>query len=292
MTKTISDRFQSFRNRIQSFAGERAKAISHKESIKSCVANNFNCYSLFETGSFGNGTGVRHYSDTDYFAPIPAAALSSNSSTALRKVKEALQYTFPRTEGIAVDSPAVQIPFGQYASETIEVIPCSFSGMSQTPIGSFPQYEIPDGNSGWLRASPEAHTRYVKKVDEGLKGKLKPLITFIKGWKYMNNVPLLSFYLELRVTRFMESRIILSYDHAIFQILEELHRVKLAGMLDPMGVSGAIPACIRSGQMDVASSKLYTALTRAEKAYNARAKGNDADAAHYWDLFFGREFIF
>jgi len=290
MSKTIAEGFQAFLSKIQPLSSEHERAVKHKDSIKSCVANSFQCYNMFDTGSFGNKTGVRHYSDTDYFAPIPADILSANSSVALRKLKEALQYTFPRTDGIEVSNPAIQIPFGQYASETVEVTPCKFKGMSSTPLGNYPSYLIPDGSGGWMYSSPQAHNKYVTTIDEKLRGKLKPLIKFIKAWKFMHTAPIVSFYVELRVTKFLESSIILSYDETIFNILNELYKVQLADMRDPMGISGLIPSCKTAAQKSEALSKLSTALTRAEKAYSARVRGNLNDAFYYWNLFFNDEF--
>jgi len=290
MAKSVSDGFQAFLTKIKPLDSEHAKATTHKNSIKSCVANSFGCYTLFETGSFGNDTGVRHHSDTDYFAPIPAGILSSNSSIALRKLKEALKLTFPRTGGIEVNSPAIQIPFGQYASENIEVTPCNFKGMSETPLGNFPRYLIPAGDGEWMYSSPQAHNKYVSTVDAKLRGKLKPLIRLIKAWKFMNNAQIMSFHLELRVTKILESTIVLSYDEAIFNVFNELYRIQLADMRDPMGISGLIPATKTAAQKATALSKLNTALSRAEKACNARIKGNDNEAFHYLNLLYNNEF--
>ncbi len=111
MAKNLDEGFNTFINWLAPLTSEHDKAKTHKESVKSCMINNFKCYDFFETGSFGNGTGVRHYSDTDYFAVCPSKELWANSSYTLQKVKEALQATFWRTSGIAVSTPAVQIPY-------------------------------------------------------------------------------------------------------------------------------------------------------------------------------------
>src|SRR5205823_5477121 len=127
---------------------------------------------------------------------LPAAKVYNDSAYTLQKVKEALQETFWRTEGIVVNTPAVKIPFGNYASETIEVTPCTFNGLVDTPVGSKGSYDIPNFEGGWMKSSPRAHNAYVKKEDERLGYKLKPLIRLIKAWKFYNNVPISSFYLE------------------------------------------------------------------------------------------------
>ena len=131
MAKTLDQGFDTFLSRLVPLSSEHEKSKSHKDSVKSCLQTNFNCYNFFETGSFGNSTGVRHYSDTDYFAVMPDAKLYDDSAYTLKKVKEALQVKFWRTEGISVNTPAVKIPFGSYASETLEVTPCTFNRLVQ-----------------------------------------------------------------------------------------------------------------------------------------------------------------
>jgi hypothetical protein len=290
MAKTITEGFQAFLTRVQPLQSEREKGTSHKGSVKSCLESNFRCYNFLETGSFGNETGIRHYSDTDYFASIPVDVLTDSSSYFLRKLKEALQYTFHKTSGIEVNSPAVVIPFGQYASENIEVTPCNFRGMSATSLGNYPLYLIPDGNGNWMGSSPQAHNAYVKTIDNRLNGKLKPLIKFIKAWKFMNDVPIVSFYLELRITRLLENSVVFSYDENILNILNHLYQVQLADMRDPMGVSGLIPSSKTFTQKNAALSKLNTALSRAEKAYNSRLKGNYDDAFYWWKMLYNDNF--
>lgn len=98
--KTVIEGFETLIGWLKPLSSEHQKATTHKSTVKSCLTNNFDCTSLFETGSFGNGTGVRHFSDTDYFGVIPAEKLYDNSATSLRQVKEALQKRFWSTSGL------------------------------------------------------------------------------------------------------------------------------------------------------------------------------------------------
>lgn len=290
MARTVDQGFQLFLSWQEPLASESAKALSHRYSARACLDNNFECYGFTETGSFGNGTGVRHYSDVDYFASIPTKNLTANSANFLRKLKSAFQATFWNTQGIEVNTPAVVIPFGKYASENLEVTPCAYNGMTDTTLGKFPKYQIPDGNGGWMYSSPQAHNAYVKQVDKKLNGKLKPIIKLVKAWKFMNNVPIISFYVELRVTSILSDRAISSYDQALYLVFRELYRLQLAAIQDPMRISGLIPASKSLAQKATALSRLETALTRAEKAYEARQKGKDDLAFHYWSLLFNHKF--
>ena len=60
------------------------------------------------------------------------------------------------------------------------------------------------------------------KQDKRLAGKLKPLIRLVKAWKFYNKVPI-TFYLELRVTKYAEGRTAIVYDLDIRNILKLLH---------------------------------------------------------------------
>lgn len=289
MAKTVEQGFEAFISRLSPLNSEHETAASHKNSVKSCFENNFKCYEFSETGSFGNGTGVRHHSDTDYFAVCPKDAMSINSGTALRDAKEALQRTFWKTSGIEVRTPAVRIPFGNYTSETLEITPCRFNGMIETPVGSKPYYDIPDYNGGWMQSSPRAHNSYVKRENDRLNGKVKPLIQLIKAWKFYNNVPINSFYLELRVAKYVETESAIIYGIDLRHLIKKLFDNNLASIQDPMGISGYVKACSSEAKKEEALSKLSTGFSRADKAYDQR--DNDIDKCFYWwDMFFNNHF--
>lgn len=290
MAKTIEEGFETLISWLVPLSSEREKSTKHKNTVNSCLTNNFDCSSLFETGSFGNGTGVRHFSDTDYFAVIPTNKLHNNSATTLRLVKEALQSTFWSTNGIIVSCPAVKIPFGTYKSEELEVTPCCYNGLVETSLGNFRRYEIPDCDGGWMFSSPKAHNEYVEYHDKKLNRKLKPLIQLIKAWKYYNDVPIMSFYLELRVTKYAENETTIVYDIDVENILKKLKNNELAAIRDPMGISGLISSSKSSSQKQTALSKLNTAVSRAEKASSAKVNEKIDDAFFWWNLLFNSEF--
>jgi len=291
MAKTIEEGFSKFISGLKPNYSEHWKAASHKNSVEACLYNNFGCYRFFETGSFGNGTSVKHFSDTDYFAAIPKDRLWENSSSSLAKVREALQTTFPRTEGIKVNCPAVKIPFGQYASEDMEITPCWAAGTIDTKLGNFALYQIPNCDGGWVYSSPKAHNEYVKKENDRLRNsKVKNLIQLVKAWKYFNEVPISSFYLELRVTKYVETENIIVFDTDLQRIFVNLYNQGLADMRDPMGVSGLISASKTENFKKTALSKLNTAATRAEKAIEAKSKDNIDDSFYWWNLLFDNKF--
>jgi hypothetical protein len=281
MAKTLEQGFQDFLKRLVPLSSERDKGVSHKNSVKSCLKKSFNCSEFFETGSFGNKTGVKRFSDTDYFAVCSGQDLRTDSSTTLREVKEALQDTFHKTSlKIKVNSPSVTIPFGTHASENLEITPCFYNGLIKTPVGRKKSYGIPNGNKGWMLSSPRAHKAYVTYHNERLHRKLKPLITLIKTWKFYNNVSISSFYLELRITKLLEEKKKIDYSVDVYGTLKKLRDIGLADIQDPMGVSGNVSACKTEKKKKSALSKLKIACSRAEKAYISKNK--NLDRCFYW----------
>jgi hypothetical protein len=217
-------------------------------------------------------------------ASVPTERLTQNSTSSLGKVRDALADRFPNT-GVRVSCPAVVVPFGSKKSETTEVVLADFVKEEK----GFKIYEIADCQGGWMRASPDAHLAYVAAANNRLNGKVKPLIRFLKAWKFYRDVPISSFYLELRVARYTNGESSIIYDVDVHRVLNVLWDGQLASMYDPMGVSGSISACTTVARKADALSKLSTAMTRAEKAVAARTD-RPSDAFDWWRLVFNDAF--
>ena len=286
MPRTVDAGFRAFLRKLTPLSGESSAAKRHRASIRACLKNNFNMRRFFQSGSFGNGTSISGYSDVDYFASIPSNNLSEDSNISLRRVRNALDIRFPNTD-VRVSCPAVKVPFGILAKESTEVVPADYIRKSSE---GHHVYEIPNCYGGWMYSSPEAHTAYVRDVDRNLKNKVRPLIRFIKAWKYFRNVPISSFYLELRVTKYAEGESSIIYSIDIKNILKSLYNHELADMRDPKGISGLISPCTTEVQHKEAMSRLATALNRAEKAREAEAQGNIKNAFYWWNLLFAGKF--
>ena len=209
MPRTVDEGFRDFRKNLTPSSYESYAAKQHRASIEQCIKSNFGLRRFWRTGSFGNGTSISGYSDVDYMASIPSENLNRNSSSSLTKLRNILATRFPNT-GVRTSCPAVVVPFGTDAKETTEVTPAYY----RRTMKKFRIYSIPDCVGGWMNASPDAHNEYVRSVDTTLSNKVKPLIRFIKAWKYLQNVPISSFYLELRVAKYAsaETSILYSID--------------------------------------------------------------------------------
>lgn len=286
MTKTIEEGFRIFHGKLTPTGGESEAAKHHRYSIEECLKKNFKITRFFRTGSFGNGTSIRGYSDVDYFASIPLVNLSYSSNVILRKVWRALNSRFPNT-GIKIRTPAVFLPFGKDVSESTEVVP-SFFFFNNDNGNSI--YTIADRNGGWIISSPDAHNAYVSEIDKRLGNKVKPLIRFLKAWKYYWKVPISSFYIELQVTKYASAHEIIIYSIDIKNIFKQLLECRLAAMQDPMGVSGYIYPCTSDSNKLHALIKLKIALGRAQKALIAELIGKIDASFYWWNIVFKGHF--
>jgi hypothetical protein len=153
-------------------------------------------------------------------------------------------------------------------------------------------YDIPGVSTEWIESAPVEHIRYVNEMNQksGISGAAKKLSRLVKAWKYYNNVPVSSFYLEMRVAQYLagEKSFVCVWD--ICRLLEHLHSIGLGPMNDPKKVSARFYACSTTAKGEEAMSKLATGATRARKAAEAATAGNDVTAFQYCDLLFGGRF--
>lgn len=286
MPKTIHEGFSTFHSWLTPTGAESQAAKNHRASIEACLKNNFGLNSFFRCGSFGNGTSISAHSDVDYLASIPTQKLRRNSASTLSDVCSALAIRFPSTN-VRTNCPAVCVPFGSSARETTEVVPADYV---RTTADGHNVYEIADGAGGWMQTSPGAHKAYVNKVNDKHGGKVKPLIQFLKAWKFYRNVPISSFYLEMRVAKHADGESSIIYDMDVKMILGKLHDGGLAQMQDPVGIAGYIYPCSTDAKLTDTKSKLSTAYTRACNARTCESAGDTKDAFAWWDLVFGDRF--
>lgn len=286
MPTTIEDGFRRLQVRLTPSKTESQAAIRHRASIEDCLRKKLGLTNFFLSGSFGHGTSIRGYSDVDRFAVIPEKYLREDSLRSLLILKRVLANRFPNT-GVRVNPPAVLVPFGSDKSESTEVVLAFFLDDSSK---EFEIYIIPDGKKGWMLSSPGAHKKYLTDIDAMLKNKVKPLVRFIKAWKYYREVPISSFFLELAVADYANSENEIIYSFDLWKIFDFLLNARLPTIKDAMQISGNIDPCRTPNKRMVAIKKLKTAVSFAHKANVAEERGNIKLAFTYWKLLFKNRF--
>lgn len=281
--RTVSEAFGVFLERQTPLESQRQAAAGHRASVESSIRKAQEVYRFAETGSFSHGTGIRNYSDVDVLVSLKAGR-PNTSDTALGWVRDALRVTFPNTL-VRVSRPAVVVEFAT-KSETWEVIPGFITGRGGEGVAV---YDIPGPDSGWIDTAPFEHVKYVNSCNVATPG-AKKLARLIKAWKYLNSVPISSFYLEMRAAQYAKGHAPFVEIWDICGLLESLQSSQLAGMNDPSNASGRIEACSTDAKRLLARLQLATASTRARKALEAYRADKYSDCFYYLNLLFNDKF--
>ncbi len=284
MALTVVQGFDTFLSRITPLQSQRDAASKHRANVESSLKNSLDVKMFRESGSFNHGTGVRNRCDVDLLVSL--GTRPGTSATALNWVKTALSNSFPCTT-VKISRPAVVVFFNG-GKETWETIP----GFRKNSGDAAP-YDIPGvGEVEWMESAPTEHLNYVTAVNNkaNIAGGAKKLARMVKAWKYFNNVPMSSFYLEMRVAKYMDGEKFYDPIQDLDRFFALLVDIGLGPMNDPKGLTRRFYACSSTAKGQDALSKVKTAATRAEKANKANKANKTQDAFDWLDLLFGGNF--
>lgn len=250
-------------------------ARGHRASIESRLDAFLGLHEMFEIGSLKHGTGVWLYSDADYLVSLKGVRPDS-PWTMLNKVKETLQGRFTTTT-IATRRPAVVCRF---TDGDVEVVPGYADGSGG--------YWIANPADGWMQTHPKDHNAYVNGINKTHNGAVKTLARQVKVWKYRRNVPVSSCYLEMRTAKHMAGESAYSPLWDLYLTLKKMRDAGLAAMNDPTGLGSRFGACSSESNRLDAMSKFDTAVSRALKAKDHDAAGDDQAAIAQLELLFDK----
>jgi hypothetical protein len=283
MAKTPEEGFEVLLGRLTPSTTESNAAASHRASIDASLRSNHGMTGFFRSGSYGFGTSISGYSDVDYFAVFPASQLHTSSTDSLNAIASTLRTRFPLS-GVYVDAPAVVIPFGTMRSERHEIIPVHDIG--STPAGRR-MYGMPDRVGGWMQASPDASGAWINAADAKLSNKVKPLTRIAKAWKYYNNVPIRSFYLELRAVQFALTQQTILYRYDMRSLLAFLD-AGLSNVSEPE-MGNIVYPCYTT-ELTAVQTAIRIALGWANNARSEEDARRTAQAFNSWDRVFAGQF--
>jgi hypothetical protein len=286
MALTVNQGFEEFLGRLTPTPTEISVGASHRASVSAALESNFKIYSFFESGSFSHGTGVRGFSDIDAFVSLGMRKPGA-SYTALEWVRDVLKTRFPTTP-VAINRPAVVVRFGT-GLETWEVIPAFVKRI----VASEFVYDIPGAStgSGWIESAPKLHLGYVNACNQiPSYGKAKALSRLIKAWKFFNNVPISSFYLEMRCAQHVAGETAYIHVWDVYEVLDSMYMQQLEPMWDPTGTTGWFHACSSDSNRAEALAKLLPAVAHASLARDADRASDPATAFYHLNKLFGGKF--
>jgi hypothetical protein len=286
VARTLDDGFRLFLDSLMPEGDGPSVPMDCRDSIIECLDDHFGLYAFFLGGSFLSDTHIRGHSDVDYFASVGDDRLPHDPEAFLSQVGHALDECLP-DGSVTVRAPAVIVSVGPDGGGVVRVVPTRLAG--QTPAGHR-IYTVVDGLGGWMTCSPDVHSAYIASVDSDLDGKLRPLIRLLKAWKYFRDVPVSSFYLELRCAMYAAHEEMIVYTVDLLDVLELLWEDQFADVQDPKGISGCVPARLTYAGKKRAISRLRTALYHASRAQEAAAEGRVEESFLYWNRFFNGHF--
>lgn len=249
-------------------------ARSHRASIEVRLDQYLGLHEMFEIGSLKHGTGVWQFSDADFLVSLKGTRPES-PWTMLNKVKETLQDRFPSTT-IVSRRPAVVCRF---SDAHVEIVPA---------YAATTGYWIADPADGWMRTHPKEQNGYVNDVNKKHGGSVKGLVRQVKVWKYRRNVPISSCYLEMRSAKHMDGETAYSPLWDLYLTLKKMRDADLAAMNDPTGLSSRFGSCSSESNRLDAMSRIETAVTRALRAKDFDAAGDQAKSVEQLKLLFDR----
>ena len=201
----------------------RTAAAKHRKEIEDWLTSDLGIIRMRETGSWRHGTAIDRISDVDYFVSMRDGR-PSFSSTALEALRSSLSRGI-QGAFVSIDRPAVRLRYFD-DGPNVEITPAFYRDTDD--------YDIPDpGGTGWIRSNPAVHLEYVDRAQKETDGRAKGLIRLVKTWKSWNNVPLSSFYLEMRTAQYALGNKPIIFDWDLRDIFKGLANNGLREMNDP-----------------------------------------------------------
>ncbi|WP_301122977.1 nucleotidyltransferase domain-containing protein [Mycolicibacterium fortuitum] len=250
------------------------KTVSERRGVlEDAAKKNTSCVGFVESGSWSHGTSIAGKSDVDYMAVLPGSARPMLPSTALSNMKDALDGAHWSITGLKISSPTVKVGF--YQPPNFEIVPAYYA----RDQGDVSVFRIPGPGDEWVESVPAAHNTYVSDINDRLGKKLKPLVRLVKAWKYDQEVPVSSFYLEMRTARRMSDESTILYDIDLRSVFRALILGQMRDMNDPLGIVSRITATSSEANRRTALRAAEDASRHLEEAKVAQEAG---DKSLYW----------
>ena len=223
MSVTAISALESLIRTMTPDAAARSAAAKHRKEIEEWLMYDLGIIHMRETGSWHHGTALNKLSDVDYFVSMRGSRPSA-STTALEELRASLSRGIPEAY-VSIDRPAVRLRYFEEGPD-VEITPAYLRDTDD--------YDIPDPDSnGWIRSNPAVHLEYVDMAQRETDGRAKGLIRLVKTWKSWNNVPLSSFYLEMRTAQYALHNKPFIYDWDLSNFFKSLASSGLREMNDP-----------------------------------------------------------
>lgn len=272
MSATAASTLDSLIRAMTPDEAARTLAARHRGEIEDWLTSDLGIIRMRETGSWHHGTALDRFSDIDYFVTMPGIR-PNFSSTTLEVLRASLARGI-QGASVSIDRPAVRLRYFDDGPD-VEITPAYFQNTDD--------YDIPDPSGiGWIRSNPAVHLEYVNRAQQETDGRAKGLIRLVKTWRAWNNVPLSSFYLEMRTAQYALGNKPIIYDWDLRNLFKSLSSNGLREMNDPTnygrriatGTSSVTESILAKFAVDEAARLAALARGAAEDGDHASAVGH------------------
>ena len=277
MSATATSMLESLIRTMTPDEAARTAAAKHRKEIEDWLTSDLGIIRMRETGSWHHGTALDKFSDVDYFVSmrgsrpsVSSAALETLCSSLSRGIKDAF---------VSIDRPAVRLRYFDDGPD-VEITPAYYKDADD--------YDIPDPDgTGWIRSNPAVHLEYVGRAQKETDGRAKGLIRLVKTWKSLNNVPLSSFYLEMRTAQYALGNKPIIYDWDLRDIFKSLASNGLREMNDPTNYGRRITTGTSNLAASITATCAVEEAARLSRLAREAAKADDHSTAirHLLTLF-------
>jgi hypothetical protein len=272
MSATAASTLDSLIRAMTPDEAARTLAARHRGEIEDWLTSDLGIIRMRETGSWHHGTALDRFSDVDYFVSMPG--IRPNFSPTTLEVLRASLARGIQGASVSIDRPAVRLRYFDDGPD-VEITPAYFQNTDD--------YDIPDPSGiGWIRSNPAVHLEYVNRAQQETDGRAKGLIRLMKTWRAWNNVPLSSFYLEMRTAQYALGNKPIIYDWDLRNLFKSLSSNGLREMNDPTnygrriatGASSVTESILAKFAVDEAARLAALAREAAEAGDHASAVGH------------------
>ncbi|WP_143657963.1 nucleotidyltransferase domain-containing protein [Embleya scabrispora] len=247
----------------------KAEVRRYRQRIHEILSAEFRLLSFFQSGSFQHGTAVMPHSDVDYMARIHYEDKPLSSTTILEKMRYILKAKLWEANSVAVDRPTVTLRFTGIVTN-YEITPAYLlRGNSDEKR----VVAIPASGGGWREAAPQAHNKFVAKMDSNHLGNVRKIARLLKAWKYEHGVPISSFYLEMRCAEYGKNNDSIWALSALRAIVGRMISTELAAMNDPTQLVSRITAYSSESSRLTAMARLRTLKKNLDTAESSWLSG-------------------
>lgn len=290
MALTVSQAFTEFAAAIKPTAAQEQTIAERRSRVEGFLVAKYPSGSTMPLthvrtiGSAGRKTLIRPLDDVDVFAVFDDsqvwATYRYDSKQLLYRVREAL--TGLRVQTIGSRGQAVRLFYTDGLN--VDITPAfPVRNIFGQPDG----YYIPRGDGGWQQTDPYQHHDFMAQRNQALGSYLKPLVRLLKRWNNSHSSRIKGFHLEV-ITQAVFTALGSSMRRNVQSFFE--HAGNHLHVQDPAGYSGDLASGWSWQKHQDVSQSFSTTLAQVQRAQNAEAAGNPAEALRQWRIVFGTGF--